>query len=883
VETDIESRHSDIKYKYSFVSIFILLALLVLIFFSVSSYAASNPEIIIDSVNIGDSLDEAGHNLFGFGPIEPATHGGGWGGADDGNLRVIWFNDSANPSDVLTQSPDENYASAQLSIPTNYIPTKIEVRLLDGIADDSFEIYLNNDLVYTYSDQGSTETWETHEIDLSSMYLSGLVEIKIKSTAPNWTGFDTYGQLGVSWINLYAIEGEEVTVKLVDSKNNTLENGYVEYHRDGWKEFGTTDSAGEISKLVPKGKYTFRMTYYGACVSKRQDISVDPVVIFNTVKVSVKLQNSNGIPLSDGNASVHSGGWKVFGITDLNGKVTKELLPRTYTFKIIYDGAGVSLRQDVSVNSTIVFSTIKVTVMLQDSADLPLFGGNVSYHSGGWKHFGFTDVNGSVCGELLSSKYTFRMGYLDAFVSLRQDLSVDPIVVFSTTKVTVKLVNNSGIPIQGGNVSVHSGGWKFFGITDENGTSIKELLPRTYTFKVIYDGAGVSLRQDIRVNSTVVFSKIKVTVILQDNIGNLLSDGNISYYSAGWKFFGITDDNGSTINELLPRKFTFRATYNGKRYTLRQNVGEDSIVIIRTNTIENYPAVSNPNGPYSGYINQSINFNGSQSYDPDGTIVNYTWDFGDGNISYGVKVEHTYAQIGDYIVNLTVLDNEALSSYNTTHAKITIKQTNTVINKNHYAPSYSVVIYNHDSEENLEDPIENETLDEEINTPPVAKVVFNIGGDGEESISFDASQSCDPDGDDITYRWDFDNDGIWDTNYSRDPLFNYSYSDSCSQGQVRLEVSDGKSSDETTISYVLESHVDQSKEVCGQESSKKRYSLFIEWWVFFVFFIISLIFVLYIYKKRCFIINNIKSSCLIPKNKQKRIGKLVAIIFKLFY
>ncbi len=42
-----------------------------------------------DSVDIGDPLSEDGHNLQGWGSIEPLTHGGGWGGID--NCRVVWF------------------------------------------------------------------------------------------------------------------------------------------------------------------------------------------------------------------------------------------------------------------------------------------------------------------------------------------------------------------------------------------------------------------------------------------------------------------------------------------------------------------------------------------------------------------------------------------------------------------------------------------------------------------------------------------------------------------------------------------------------------------------------------------------------------------------
>jgi hypothetical protein len=40
------------------------------------------------------------------------------------------------------------------------------------------------------------------------------------------------------------------------------------------------------------------------------------------------------------------------------------------------------------------------------------------------------------------------------------------------------------------------------------------------------------------------------------------------------------------------------------------------------------------------------------------TIVNYTWDFGDGTIAYGMDVSHSYKDAGTYTVRLTVTDSE---------------------------------------------------------------------------------------------------------------------------------------------------------------------------------------------------------------------------------
>lgn len=51
-----------------------------------------------------------------------------------------------------------------------------------------------------------------------------------------------------------------------------------------------------------------------------------------------------------------------------------------------------------------------------------------------------------------------------------------------------------------------------------------------------------------------------------------------------------------------------------------------------------------------------IHFNASASYDPDGYIMSYFWDFGDGTNATGVLVNHAYTSPGIYNVTLTVKD-----------------------------------------------------------------------------------------------------------------------------------------------------------------------------------------------------------------------------------
>ncbi|MFC2106193.1 PKD domain-containing protein [Candidatus Bipolaricaulota bacterium] len=54
---------------------------------------------------------------------------------------------------------------------------------------------------------------------------------------------------------------------------------------------------------------------------------------------------------------------------------------------------------------------------------------------------------------------------------------------------------------------------------------------------------------------------------------------------------------------------------------------------------------------------ESVLFDASASYDSDGRLVDFIWDFGDGSTRRGTRVSHVYEEIGLYVVRLTVVDN----------------------------------------------------------------------------------------------------------------------------------------------------------------------------------------------------------------------------------
>ena len=75
-------------------------------------------------------------------------------------------------------------------------------------------------------------------------------------------------------------------------------------------------------------------------------------------------------------------------------------------------------------------------------------------------------------------------------------------------------------------------------------------------------------------------------------------------------------------------------------------------------------------GPYTGIVGKPVYFDASGSYDPDGDLLTYIWNFGDGNIGAGAKQNHTYAKTGNYTVKLTVTDSQGDSDTETFEIEI---------------------------------------------------------------------------------------------------------------------------------------------------------------------------------------------------------------------
>ncbi len=70
----------------------------------------------------------------------------------------------------------------------------------------------------------------------------------------------------------------------------------------------------------------------------------------------------------------------------------------------------------------------------------------------------------------------------------------------------------------------------------------------------------------------------------------------------------------------------------------------------------------------SGHAPLAVSFQGSGT-DQDGTIVSYSWDFGDGTSSTLQNPSHTYSSAGSFTARLTVTDNDGATASATVQIK----------------------------------------------------------------------------------------------------------------------------------------------------------------------------------------------------------------------
>ncbi|MBI5285999.1 MAG: PKD domain-containing protein, partial [Deltaproteobacteria bacterium] len=202
---------------------------------------------------------------------------------------------------------------------------------------------------------------------------------------------------------------------------------------------------------------------------------------------------------------------------------------------------------------------------------------------------------------------------------------------------------------------------------------------------------------------------------LEVGLSNNSSDPEGKPLSYTWDF-----GDGQSSIETNP-KHTYNKPSGGAPYKVVLKVKDDKgLEAIGTGyitvTTNKPPKASISATPTSGQAPLKVYFSSSASQDEDGSISSYSWNFGDGTSSEQPNPgEHTYNQSGNYSVKLTVTDNRRAT--NTATGSITVTKPN---------------------------------------QPPIAKASASpVDGNVPLKVGFSSSGSADPEGQALTYNWNF--------------------------------------------------------------------------------------------------------------------------------
>jgi PKD repeat protein len=130
-----------------------------------------------------------------------------------------------------------------------------------------------------------------------------------------------------------------------------------------------------------------------------------------------------------------------------------------------------------------------------------------------------------------------------------------------------------------------------------------------------------------------------------------------------WEFGDGENSTATNPTHIYTHEGAFTVSLRAKEADGDQDIETKTNYIIVTT---NEPPVADAEGPYTGITDEVIAFNGSSSFDPDGVITAWSWEFGDGNTSIEESPTHRYSSEGRYTITLTVTDNRGAIGTGTT-------------------------------------------------------------------------------------------------------------------------------------------------------------------------------------------------------------------------
>ena len=115
------------------------------------------------------------------------------------------------------------------------------------------------------------------------------------------------------------------------------------------------------------------------------------------------------------------------------------------------------------------------------------------------------------------------------------------------------------------------------------------------------------------------------------------SSPNGAIVSYEWDFGDDEAGSGVTVEHTYTEKGTYSVTL-----VVTDSTGATAARTDEVQALSLPPVAKFTVAPYYVAVDETVWFDASDSYDPDGEIVDYLWDFGDGTSDEGVVVSHEY-------------------------------------------------------------------------------------------------------------------------------------------------------------------------------------------------------------------------------------------------
>ncbi len=241
-----------------------------------------------------------------------------------------------------------------------------------------------------------------------------------------------------------------------------------------------------------------------------------------------------------------------------------------------------------------------------------------------------------------------------------------------TGSITVKVQWSNGTPIQGAEVRIDL----FNTTTNEEGFAYSRPLENgTYSLEVSYMNITL-LNTTFFVNTPVTVTctvylppvayftysppspRVKELVTFDASASHDPDGGAIASYT--WDFGDGATGSGVDVTHAYAVDGVYRVTLR-----VTDDEGDSAIFSFNVTVSPLKPPVAyftySPAAPYVGKL---VTFDASASYDPDGIVANYTWNFGDDTSSVTettAVTTHTYTDVGTYLVTLIVTDDDGLN------------------------------------------------------------------------------------------------------------------------------------------------------------------------------------------------------------------------------